>query len=124
MDGRELLLVSSKTSDPWVESLKRILDSRSFELVIVDVDMALSLQLSESAKMILIDSTTVTNAADVVASFRAQSRTATIIVIAAAPDFAPAREVLRAGASTYLYKTSDLTRFLDELGINLEQPSP
>jgi DNA-binding response OmpR family regulator len=122
MNDRELLLVTSETSDPWVESLKRFLDSRSLELLIVGAEEALSLRLSESAKVILIDSTTLTTAAAVVASLRAQSRTVTIIVIAAAPDFEPAREVLRAGANDYLYKTSDLARFLDELGINLKQP--
>lgn len=116
------LLVGEKAESQWPLVLEQALSPLG-KLYIVSEQTMAKRGIHPDCDVIIIDAGVVEDAVTLVASLHQQQPQARIIVATASPTWQRAREILKAGAVDYIYKSLDEKQLQSEIRAVLEAPS-
>ncbi|MCL4296501.1 MAG: response regulator [Anaerolineae bacterium] len=116
------LLIGEKAESQWPLVLEQALSPLG-KLHIVSEQTVVKRGIHPDCDVIIIDAGVVEDAVTLVSSLHQQQPQARIIVATASPTWQRAREMLKAGAADYIYKSLDEKQLQSEIRAVLETPS-
>jgi DNA-binding NarL/FixJ family response regulator len=120
--GYNFLLIGEKAESQWPLVLERALSSLG-KLQVVSEQILEESGTHRCCDVIIIDAGVVSDAVKLVSFLRKHQPEARIIVATASPTWQRAREMLKAGAADYIYKSLDKEQLQSEIRAVLEAPS-
>jgi DNA-binding NtrC family response regulator len=103
---KKFLFICNQPESPWAAVLGKALAPMGSLDLAQDKDVLARIQ-KENYRVLIIDSTTLTNVPHLVAFLREEKPTVPIVVATSSPTWDRAREVFLAGASDYVHKSLD-----------------
>jgi len=110
--GKQILLITGSPRDRWSQLVRDITERDKNVLTVVEPDYVKARINGQAFSdtdfdLTLVDSSTITGAADIVSTLHSLSVSKEIVVLTAAPGWRQAREMFHAGADGYRFKSYD-----------------